>query len=66
MLWRRANEQRVMELRRTEGIRTQMNASHVHRTLTGIAHAFCRKHEARRVPLCFLHLSFVLQVACRC
>jgi hypothetical protein len=45
MLWKRANEQRVVQLRRTVGIRTQMNASHVHRTLTGIMHAFTRKHE---------------------
>ncbi len=44
-LWKRANEQHVVQLRRTHGIRKQMNASHVHRTLVGIAHAFCRKHE---------------------
>ncbi len=48
MLWKRANEQRVLELRRTEGIRTQMSASHVHRTITGILHAFTRKHETVR------------------
>jgi hypothetical protein len=45
MLWKRANEQRVAELRRADGIRAQMSHSHVHRTLTGVARAFTTKHE---------------------
>jgi hypothetical protein len=47
LLWKRANEQRVVQLRRADGIRVQMSASHVHRTLTGVLRAFTTKHEAR-------------------
>jgi hypothetical protein len=55
MLWKRANEQRVADLRRADGIRMQMGSSHVHRTLTGIARAFTTKHEAR----CRLYYALV-------
>jgi hypothetical protein len=51
LLWQRANEQRIVELRRAVGIRKQMSASHVHRTLTGVMQAVSRKHEARHVCL---------------
>jgi hypothetical protein len=43
-LWARATEQRVMELRRCEGIRKQMNYSHVHRTMTSLTRAFALQH----------------------
>jgi hypothetical protein len=46
MLWHRANEQRIAELRRADGIRAQMSLSHVHRTLTALTRAFTSKHEA--------------------
>jgi hypothetical protein len=63
MLWKRANEQRVAELRRADGIRTQMGRSHVHRTLTGVARAFTTKHET--VCACSARCN-VLQCAAGC
>ncbi len=44
VLWRRTNEMRVMELRRSPAIRNQMSLSHAHRTLTAVLRAFCTKH----------------------
>ena len=46
ILWHRAAELRVLELRRAPAIRTQMHRSHVHRTLTNIVRAVVNQHGA--------------------
>ena len=52
ILWHRAVERRVSELRQAPAIRTQMHRSHVHRTLTGIARAIATQHGAFAVQRC--------------
>jgi hypothetical protein len=43
--WRRANEARVSELRRSKAIRKYMAHGHVHRTAASIVRAFVSKHS---------------------
>ena len=45
LLWHRATEVRVNELRRSEAVRSQMNLSHMHRTFTELARALITKHS---------------------
>ena len=45
LLWHRATEVRINQLRRSEAVRSQMNLSHMHRTFTELARAFITKHE---------------------
>ncbi len=44
LLWRRACDARIGELRRSDGVRKLMNRSHVHRTVTAVTRAFTMKH----------------------
>ena len=46
ILWHRAAERRVLELRQAPAIRMQMHRSHVHRTLTSITRAITNQHGA--------------------
>ena len=46
ILWHRAAERRILELRKAPAIRKQMNRSHVHRTLTGVVRAITNQHGA--------------------
>ena len=46
ILWHRAAEQRVLDLRRAPAIRLQMHRSHVHRTLTSIVRAVTNQRGA--------------------
>jgi hypothetical protein len=43
--WRRASEQRIGDLRRSDGVRKYMSRGHVHRTATSIVRAFVSKHS---------------------
>jgi hypothetical protein len=45
LLWRRACAQRVSELRRSKGLRSQLGLSQLHRTLTNIMSAFVTQHS---------------------
>ncbi len=45
LLWHRACEQRVVELRRSEGITAQMHRSQLHRTATGLVRAFIARNQ---------------------
>jgi hypothetical protein len=47
ILWHRANEQRIADLRRADAIRVNLNRSHVQRMLNNIVRAFTTKHEVR-------------------
>ena len=49
ILWHRATERRVSELRRARAIRTQMHRSHVHRTLTSFVRAITNHTGAQKV-----------------
>ena len=44
-LWRRANEARVEQLRRSDGIRDGMSLSHLHRSVTSVVRAMFTQHS---------------------
>ena len=64
-LWHRANETRVEQLRRSEGIRDIMTMSHLHRSINNVVRAMFTKHDTFscflsevRTVLCVSHALF--------
>lgn len=51
LLWRRACDQRVAELRRSKAIRARMSKSHAHRAVTAVVRAIASRHETFAVFL---------------